>query len=71
MFAEPNGSGKSTIKSVKYTDRAYIFDNSSHQKIWIAEITDGSVLEIKSDSMPDWFKKALWDTFDTDDGASL
>ncbi len=49
--------------AVLYSNRAYIFDNSSHEKVWIAEITDGEELEIKTDLMPYWFKTALWDKF--------
>ena len=49
--------------AVQYTDRAYIFDNSYHEKVWIAEITGGNDLEMKSDAMPQWFKSALWDKF--------
>ncbi len=49
--------------AVQYSNRAYIFDNSSHGKVWVAEITDGDELEIKTDTMPFWFKTALWDKF--------
>jgi predicted ABC-type ATPase len=49
--------------AVQYTDRAYIFDNSYHEKVWIAEITGGNDMEMKSDAMPHWFKTALWDKF--------
>jgi predicted ABC-type ATPase len=49
--------------AVQYTDRAYIFDNSFHEKVWVAEITGGNELEIKTDTMPHWFKIALWDKF--------
>ena len=49
------------LEAVKSTNRAYIFDNSSHQHIWIAEITDGQTVELKTNMMPVWFKKALWD----------
>jgi predicted ABC-type ATPase len=48
------------IEAVRLTNRAYIFDNSSHEHIWLAEITNGKELEMKSDQMPEWFKKALW-----------
>jgi len=51
--------------AVSYSDRAYIFDNSSDDCIWLAEITNGSQLEFKADHMPQWFKKALWDKFST------
>lgn len=49
--------------AVQYTDRAYIFDNSFHEKVWVAEVTGGNDLEMKSDTMPHWFKTALWDKF--------
>ena len=51
------------FEAVRHTHRAYIFDNSFHSKVWLAEITDGNVLEMKSDTMPYWFEKALWDKF--------
>jgi predicted ABC-type ATPase len=51
------------IEAVRYSDRAYIFDNSFHAKVWLAEVTDGNVLEIKSNTLPHWFKVALWDKF--------
>jgi len=49
--------------AVQFTDRAYIFDNSFHEKVWIAEITGGNDLEIKSDTMPHWFQLAIWNKF--------
>jgi predicted ABC-type ATPase len=49
--------------AVLYSNRAYIFDNSSHEKVWVAEITDGEEFELKTDMMPYWFKTALWDKF--------
>ncbi len=51
------------VDALRHTNRAYIFDNSKHQHIWLAEITDGKVLEMKTDQMPAWFKKAVWDKF--------
>ncbi len=49
--------------AIRHTDRAYIFDNSVHNQAdtWLAEITDGRVLEMKTDQMPAWFKRAVWD----------
>lgn len=49
------------IEAIKFSNRAYIFDNSSQEHIWIAEITNGKTLEIKHNLIPDWFKKALLD----------
>lgn len=51
-------------EAVGYANRAYIFDNSSAEKVWIAEVTDGEVLELKTDVIPHWFKVFLWDKFD-------
>ncbi len=47
----------------KFANRAYIFDNSDVQRVTIAEVTDGGLLEMKTESMPIWFKTALWDKF--------
>jgi predicted ABC-type ATPase len=51
-------------QAVQSTHRAYIFDNSTHEHIWLAEITNGHSLEMKTDQMPAWFKKSLWDRFE-------
>lgn len=51
--------------AIQFTNRAYFFDNSGHEHIWLAEITDGKKLEIKTDAIPQWFKKAVWDEFIT------
>ncbi len=50
-------------QAIQFTNRAYIFDNSTHEHIWLAEITDGHMLEMKSDKVPEWFKKALGSKF--------
>ncbi len=49
------------MEAIRYTNRAYIFDNSGHKKLrnWLAEITDGKTLEIKADQIPAWFVKAV------------
>lgn len=51
-------------QAVTYADRAYIFDNSGAEKVWVAEVTDGLEIEMKTDEMPAWFKSALWDKFE-------
>ena len=48
------------IDAVQCSDRAYIFDNSSYEHVWLAEITNGEMLEMKVSEMPVWFKKSLW-----------
>lgn len=50
-------------QAISFTNRAYIFDNSTHEHIWLAEITDGHLLEMKTDQVPAWFKKALGSKF--------
>ncbi len=52
------------LDAIRYTNRTYVFDNSGHSKIWLAEITDGKNLTMKTDRMPAWFKTAVWDKFD-------
>lgn len=51
------------LDAIKWSNRAYIFDNSraGQEKTWLAEVTDGNDLEMKSEWMPAWFKKAVWD----------
>jgi predicted ABC-type ATPase len=49
------------MDAIRCSDRAYLFDNSSHQQIWLAEITQGTALEIKADRLPDWFQKFVLD----------
>lgn len=49
--------------AIRSTDRAYIFDNSTDnadgRHTWLAEITDGRTLELKTDRVPAWFQKAV------------
>ena len=49
--------------AVTFADRAYIFDNSGHAKVWIAEVVNGAELEMHTNQMPIWFKTALWDKY--------
>ena len=48
-------------EALKFTNRAYIFDNSGSEFQWVAEITDGKEIEIKSDFQPLWLKKYVLD----------
>ncbi|MFZ3126227.1 MAG: hypothetical protein WA129_14225, partial [Acidovorax sp.] len=57
-------------QAVSYANRAYIFDNSGAEPVWVAEVTDGIEIEMKTDEMPAWFKTALWDKFEPEDSAS-
>lgn len=54
-------------QAVACSDRAYVFDNSGEDKVWLAEVTDGCELEMKTDIAAHWFKAALWDAFEDDD----
>lgn len=51
------------MPAVQASNRAYIFDNSTSEHVWLAEITNGHSLEMKTDQMPIWFKQALLDKF--------
>jgi predicted ABC-type ATPase len=54
-------------RAVACSDRAYVFDNSGEDKVWLAEVTDGCELEMKTEMAPHWFKAALWDAFEDED----
>lgn len=47
--------------AIRFSHRAYLFDNSGTRLVWVAEITDGSRLELKADRIPHWFQKAVLD----------
>lgn len=48
-------------EAIRHTDRAYIFDNSKdgQQHTWLAEISEGKNLQLKTSEVPDWFTKAV------------
>lgn len=45
--------------AIQSTDRAYLFDNSREDgaNLWIAEVTDGVLVEGRSELVPAWFSK--------------
>jgi predicted ABC-type ATPase len=45
--------------AIEHTNRAYIFDNSSAEAEWVAEITEADRLEIKTDNVPAWFSRLV------------
>lgn len=53
------------MDAIRHTHRAYVFDNSGDssdpRQTWLAEITDGTELELKSDRIPSWFRRAILD----------
>jgi predicted ABC-type ATPase len=53
--------------AVTCADRAYLFDNSGSERVWVAEVTDGAELEMRTDLMPYWLKTALLDKLISDE----
>lgn len=53
------------MTAIRHSNRAYIFDNSSDSangaQTWLAEITEGRILELKTDKIPTWFARAVLD----------
>lgn len=51
------------LDAIRVSDRAYLFDNSRSggAQTWIAEVTGGHDLTIRSDHLPPWFQRAVWD----------
>lgn len=47
--------------AIAASNRAYIFDNSGEESIWLAEITDGVRLEYQTSDIPEWFFAAYID----------
>lgn len=54
----------SLSEAIKFTNRAYIFDNSGGSLLWLAEITDAKNIELKTENVTDWFKKYVLDKFE-------
>ncbi len=42
-------------QAVKNSSRAYIFDNSNEDKVWLAEIVDGREVTLQTEDVPKWF----------------
>lgn len=51
------------MDAIACTNRAYVFDNSGdgQERTWLAEITDGRLLELKTDRVPAWFRRSVLD----------
>ncbi len=49
------------LNAIRATRRAYIFENSGEDCQWLAEITHGREIELKMDSIPAWFQRAVLD----------
>ncbi len=46
-------------EAVKYSSRAYIFDNSGQEKLWVVQINNGKEFEFKTDTIPEWVGRYL------------
>lgn len=51
-------------EAVSASNRAYIFDNSGDRAVLLAEVTDGTQLEYRTEDIPDWFFEAYVDKVD-------
>ncbi len=51
--------------AIAAANRAYIFDNSGPDLVLLAEITDGTALQFRTEEMPDWFMAAYVDKVST------
>ncbi|QDK80718.1 hypothetical protein EXU85_19740 [Spirosoma sp. KCTC 42546] len=49
------------LDAIRLTDRAYIFDNSGTERVWLAEVTGGVELELQSEDVPEWFTANILD----------
>ncbi len=47
--------------AIRASNRAYIFDNSRDEQVWLAEIVEGSAIDVKARSVPHWFQKSVLD----------
>lgn len=50
-------------EAVRHTNRAFFFDTSESDSCFVAEITEGTEVELKTAAMPRWFRKFLWEQF--------
>jgi predicted ABC-type ATPase len=51
-------------EAVSASNRAYIFDNSGDRAVLLAEVTEGTQLEYRTEEIPDWFFEAYVDKVD-------
>lgn len=52
------------MEAIRHTNRAYLFDNSAENaagQTWLAEITDGKTLNLKTEEVPGWFRRSVLD----------
>ncbi len=51
------------FEAIRYSNRAFIFDNSGNQQLFLAEIINAQNVQIMSEFQPYWFKKYVLDKF--------
>ena len=49
------------FEAIKYSNRAYLFDNSGISKRFIASIQEGKTIDIQLDTLPEWCEKYVID----------
>ena len=49
------------LAAIRRTDRAYLFDNSGNQPVWLAEVIAGTELKLKTDLIPQWLIRSILD----------
>jgi predicted ABC-type ATPase len=49
--------------AIRHTDRAYFFDTSQSESVFVAESADGERPVLRCDRIPNWFKIYVWDKF--------
>jgi predicted ABC-type ATPase len=45
--------------AIRSVNRAFIFDSSENQSRYVAEVTDGTRLTLKTDEIPTWFQSTM------------
>lgn len=57
------------MDAIRHTNRAYLFDNSTdsadRKLAWVAEITEGRTLELKTNRIPAWLRRAVLEKINT------
>ncbi|RYG32379.1 hypothetical protein EON81_20775 [bacterium] len=50
-------------EAIHYANRAYLFDNSGDKDsmLWVGEITEGRILNLKTQNVPEWVEKYVID----------
>ncbi len=51
-------------EAIRFTNRAYIFDNSGSGLLLLAEITDAKSIELKTENITDWFNEYVLNKFE-------